>query len=58
MTSNPILQSPMLSDQREAVRLAEKFSEEMGIRFVRPPSPKRDFRIIHGGADEGEGTVL
>lgn len=58
MTKEPILQSPLLSQESEAKRLAEKFSEEFEIRFVCPPSPKREFKIIRGGLNEGEGTDL
>jgi hypothetical protein len=55
MTERPILQSPTFSDQKEAFRHSEKFSEELGIRLVRPPI-KRDFKIIHGGLNEDQGT--
>jgi tagatose-1,6-bisphosphate aldolase non-catalytic subunit AgaZ/GatZ len=55
MTEDPILYSKLYTKQSEAIRLAEKFSEELGIRFVRPQnSIKREFKLIHGGIDEGE----
>jgi hypothetical protein len=60
MTKDPILQSPLFSQESEAKRLAQKFSEEFGIRFissVEAPAPKR-FKIIHGGLDEDKGPVL
>lgn len=49
MTDDPILVSKLYAVESEAIRLAEKFSEESGIRFARPPKAARSFTLIQGG---------
>ena len=49
MTDDPILVSKLYAVESEAIRLAEKFSEESGIRFAKPPKAARSFTLIQGG---------
>lgn len=52
MTEEPILYSKAYSVESEAIRLAEKFSEETGIRFAKPVKEIRKFSLIQGGLND------
>lgn len=54
MTEDPILYSKLYSEKLEAIRLAEKFSEQTGIRFARPVKEIKKFSLIKGGKYGGD----
>ena len=49
MTDAPILYSKLYSEQHEAIKFAEKFSLEMGLRFAKPDLVEKRLSLIKGG---------